>query len=79
MILTPKLITTQTINRKEKVVQKPLNPEKPLHGLVFGSHHVALPLLLLQNRDLTNGGHAHHHRLDAEQVRQVRRGGGGGV
>jgi len=37
---------------------------------LFDSHHVVLPLLLLHNRDLTNRGHTHHHRLDAEQIRE---------
>lgn len=43
-----------------------------LKNMVFicwGSHHVVLPLLLLHHRDLTNRGHAHHHRLDAAQTR----------
>ncbi len=34
------------------------------------SHHVVLPLLLLHHRDLTNRGHAHHHRLDTGQIRE---------
>lgn len=39
-------------------------------GGYCGSHHVVLPLLLLHDRDLTNRGHAHHHRLDTGQIRQ---------
>lgn len=35
-----------------------------------GSHHVVLPLLLLHHRDLTNRGHAHHHRLDTGQIKE---------
>lgn len=34
------------------------------------SHHVVLPLLLLHHRDLTNRGHAHHHRLDTGQIKE---------
>lgn len=34
------------------------------------SHHVVLSLLLFHHRDLTNRGHAHHHRLDTGQIRE---------
>lgn len=34
------------------------------------AHHVVLPLLLLHHGDLTNGGHAHHHRLHTGQTRE---------
>lgn len=40
------------------------------YGGYCRSHHVALPLLLLHHRDLTNWGHAHHHRLHTGQIRE---------